>query len=415
MNTPVLLSQLRRWYPLGLVFLTTGFSLSMAYPFLTLFLTTAVRADPVHVSVFLVAGPVTGMVVAQWIGRLSDRSARRRLLLFVAAVAGVAAMAVYAFVRDYWILLGVAATVTAVAGSLMSQGFGYARAAISSADRPVMTLATLRMLFSLAWVGGPPLAALLLSVGGFSALYLTAAGMYAIAAIVTLAMLPEPAEVAAQQSAVVAEPAQNAPSRTIAGTIVAFAVLQGAGSAGVQMMPLFLAADLHAGVREAGLILGLCAGLEIPLMLAFGVLSTRWPLRRLIVAGPVFGAAYLALAATATHSWILFAGQLFSATSIAAIQGLGVSYVQDLMPSQPGRASALFVNSFAAGTIMTGPLIASGGVFGYRIAYLIAAGVSLVGCGLIAISRPPRVVRVPGTETAADPAGTEVIGAVASR
>jgi SET family sugar efflux transporter-like MFS transporter len=165
------------------------------------------------------------------------------------------------------------------------------------------------------------------------------------------------------------------------------------------MLPLYLAADLHSGVRQAGLILGLCAGLEIPLMLAFGALSTRWSLRGLIVAGPVFSVAYLAVAATATHSWVLFAGQVLNATSIAAVQGLGVSYVQDLMPSQPGRASALYSNSFAAGTIMTGPLIATGGVFGYRAAYFIAAGICVLGCGLIALSRPPRAVRAPSDDT----------------
>lgn len=105
-----------------------------------------------------------------------------------------------------------------------------------------------------------------------------------------------------------------------------------------------------------------------------------------------FSVAYLLLASTATHSWVLFVGQLFNATSIAAIQGLGVSYVQDLMPRQPGKASALYGNSFAAGTIMAGPLIASAERFGYRTAYTIAAGICLAGFALIAVSRPPRPV-----------------------
>lgn len=406
MTSSVLLGQVRRWYPLGLVFLTTGLALSMAYPFLALFLTSAVRADPAHVTLYLIAGPVAGMAVAQWIGRLSDRRPLRRPLLIGAAAAGVVGMAVNAYVRDYWVLLGVAATLSAMAGSMLSQGFAYARAAIGADDRPAMTTASLRMLFSLAWVGGPPVAALILSTGGFSALYATAAGLYAAAALVTLAMLPEPPSAAPSGDAVnTGGPVRNAPVWTIAGTIAGFVLLQGAGSAGVQMLPLYLTADLHSGVRQAGLILGLCAGLEIPLMLAFGALSARWSLRAVIVAGPLFSVAYLALAASATHSWVLFAGQLLNATSIAAIQGLGVSYVQDLMPSQPGRASALYSNSFVAGTIMTGPLIAVGGALGYRTAYLIAAGVCAVGCALIAVSRPPRAVRPSTRDSAAEPVG----------
>ncbi|WP_051367696.1 sugar efflux transporter [Hamadaea tsunoensis] len=395
----MLRSQLRQWYPLGLVFLATGLSVSLAYPFVTLFLNDAVHADPVHVTLYLVTGPLAGVVFAQLIGRLSDRRPVRRALLLTAAGAGTIAMLVNAFVRDYWILLGVVATLSAISFSLMSQGFAYARAILAGSDKAAMTASALRMLFSLAWVGGPPIAAWIQSTGGFSALYATAAGMYAVAAIVTFAMLPEPAPLE-KRAAAEDTPSylgQDAPWRTVAGTLVAFTLLQGAGSVGVQMLALFLATDLHSGVREAGLILGLCAGLEIPLMLAFGALSTRFPVRRLILVGPSFSVAYLVLASVATHSWMLFAGQLLNATSIAAIQGLGVTYVQDMMPRQPGKASALYGNSFAAGTILTGPLIAIAPSLGFRNAYLVAAGLCLLGFGLIAVCRPPqRAAAVPG-------------------
>lgn len=426
MISSALRSQLRRWYPLAVVFLATGLSASMAYPFLTLFLTTAVHADPLHVTIYLVTGPVAGVVFAQLIGRLSDRRPVRRRLLIGAAIAGVAAMSLNSVVRDYWLLLGVVATLTAIAGTMMSQGFAYARTVLTGSDRAAMTTSTLRMLFSLGWVGGPPLAALIQGMGGFSALYATAAGMYAVALIVTFALLPEPmaasdvlhdpaAESIAVENAGGPVPLNDtdlaaakrsrdtggsdrpevhlvgpdAPVRTIACTIAAFVLLQGAGSVGVQMLALFLKADLHSGVQQAGFILGLCAGLEIPLMLTFGALSTRIPLHRLIMTGPLFSVAYLLLASTATHVWVLFVGQFLNAMSISAIQGLGVSYVQDLMPGHPGKASALYANSFAAGTIMAGPLIAGAQTFGYRTAYVIAAGICLAGFMLIAISRPP--------------------------
>jgi len=177
---------------MALVFLAMGLSIAMAYPFLALFLTTAIHADPVHVTIFLVTGPVAGMAVVQLIGRLSDRRPIRRPLLLGAAAAGIAAMGLYAFVRDYWVLLAVAITLTAFAGSMMSQGFAYARAVLAESARAAMSLSTLRMLFSLAWVGGPPLAALIQSTGGFTALYATSAAMYAVALLVAFTTLPEP-------------------------------------------------------------------------------------------------------------------------------------------------------------------------------------------------------------------------------
>ena len=423
MTATTLRDQLRRWFPLALVFLAIGLSASMAYPFLSLFLTTSVHASPWRVSVYLIAGPVAGIVVTQYLGRLSDRRPIRRMLLIVAACAGIVAMLANAFVRDYWVLLGVTATLAAIGGSMMSQGFAYARSILAGSERAAMTTSGLRMLFSLAWVGGPPLAALIQSTGGFSALYATAAGMYAAALIVTLALLPEPhpspllfddpadTVVAAEAAAGVppvdesrpATPAlgPDAPARTLAGTIAAFALLQGATAVAVQMLSLYLQADLHAGVGQAGLILGLCAGLEIPLMLMFGMLSTRFSLRRLVLIGPLFSVAYLVLASTVTHTWVLFVGQLLNAMSIAAIQGLGVSYVQDLLPRDPGKASALYGNSFAAGSILSGPMIAAAETIGYRSAYLLAAGICLLGFALIAISRPPRPAFTPAEQPVA--------------
>ena len=398
MTPAALRDQLRSWYPLALVFLAVGLSVSMSYPFLTLFLTDAVHADPVHVTIYLVAGPVAGVVLTQLIGQRTDRRPVRRRFLIGAAIAGVAAMSVNAFVRDYWLLLGVVVTLTAVAGSMLSQGFAYARTVLAGSDRAAMTTSTLRMLFSLAWVGGPPIAALIQSTAGFSALYATAAGMYAVALIVTFALLPEPTadpakSVAAGHSGPPGTPGarpagSGPPVRVIACTIMAFALLQGASRAGTQMLPLFLKADLHSGARQAGLILGLCAGLEIPLMLAFGAASTRLTSRRLIMIGPLLSGVYLLLASTATHTWALFASQLLNAASIAATQGLGISYVQDLMPRHPGRASALFTNSIPAGTVLSAPVILGAQAFGYRTGYLIAAGLCVAGFMLFVIGRP---------------------------
>ncbi len=78
----------RQWYPLALVYLSVGVSSAMAAPFLTLFLTTAVRADPVHVTIYLVVAPLSAVVVSTLLGRLSDRRAIRRRLLIGAALAG---------------------------------------------------------------------------------------------------------------------------------------------------------------------------------------------------------------------------------------------------------------------------------------------------------------------------------------
>jgi SET family sugar efflux transporter-like MFS transporter len=391
-------TRIRQWLPLALVFLTVGLATAMSFPFLALFLTTGVHASPVQVTIYLVASPLASVVLSTLLGRLADRHSARRRVLLGTALAGCAGLAVTSVVRDYWLLLLVAVTLTASAFAMMPQAFAYARAVLGGA---AMTMSALRTLFSLAWVAGPPLAALLLTAGGFRGVYGFGAAMYALAAVVIVVGMPEPAPAAATPSGPADRPRATTP-RAMWWTVGAFVALQCATGIGVQALSLFIRDDLGGGVRDAGLLLGLCAGLEIPLMLGLGALAARWPLRRLILAGPLFAVGYFVLAASATHIWQLGAGQLLNAASIAAVQGLGITYVQDLMPDQPGRASALYSNAFPAGAIIAGPVLGVAGHLGYRFAYIAAAGLAVGGFVLL---RAGSMVRRVGPGPSPVPAG----------
>jgi SET family sugar efflux transporter-like MFS transporter len=367
----------RTLVPLGVMFFFVGLSTAVVGPFLSLFLSTEVHAGPARVGAYLVAGPLAGIASSTVIGRLSDRRPIRRRLLFTAAVAGCTGTLVTAFVREYWALFALTVTVTAISGALFPQSFAYAREVLQQrgSTRPAMTISTLRMLFSIAWVAGPPVAALLLQAGGFRVLYLTAAAMYAIAAGIVALRLDE-----VSPPAHVRRPPAGRAGATVLLTVAAFALMQAAGVLGVQAMSLYLGHVLHAAVRAAGLVLGLCAALEIPLMLGFGALSSRYPLARLIILGSALGALYYALMALAAHSWQVAALQLLNASFIAAVQGLGISYVQELLPGEPGRAATLAGNAFPVAAMLAGPLLGLSAHLGYRYAY--AAGAVLCGAGL---------------------------------
>ncbi len=305
-------------------------------------------------------------------------------------------------------------TATATAACLIPQVFAYARTAMRGSDRAPMAISSLRTLFSVAWVGGPPLAAVVLSAGGFTAVYACAAGMYAVAALIALRRLPElePAHVDADPAAPAA--AAETSRRLVALTLAAFVLLQCATSLSVQLVSVYVTHDLGGDVRDSGLILGLCAGLEIPLMLGLGLLSSRVPVRRLILAGPVFAVAYFSLAAVTSHTWQLAVAQILNASSIAAIQGLGIAYFQDLLPGHPGRASTLYSNGFPAGAMLAGPIIGAAGHLGYRFAYASAAVLSAGGLVLLLINRGPttdrpRVEAVAAIDVPRDASATTIL------
>jgi MFS transporter, SET family, sugar efflux transporter len=354
-----------------------------------------VHASPIRVTVYLVVAPLAAVVVSTLLGRLSDRRAIRRRLLIGAALAGCTSSVLFAVVRDYWVLLALVASTTATAGSLVPQVFAYARTALRGSGRGAMTLSSLRTLFSVAWVAGPPAAAVVLGAGGFTAVYAFSAVMYAIAAVIAYLGLVEQEPVRLPAEGMPGDPAPvaslDAAPRVIRFTQAAFMLLQCASNLGVQLMSLFVLHDLHGTIRQSGLILGLCAGLEVPLMLGLGLLASRVPLRRLILIGPLFSVAYFSIAAISTHTWQLAAAQILNAGAIAAIQGLGVTYFQDLIPRHPGRASTLYSNGFPAGAMLAGPILGVATHIGYRYGYAAAVVLGVAGFVLLRMSQPPPI------------------------
>ncbi|WP_127505323.1 sugar efflux transporter [Actinoplanes solisilvae] len=381
----------RRLIPLALIFIAVGIGTSFVGPFLALFLSDGIHAGPVKTTVFLVVTPLAGVFASWLVGRISDRRPIRRKLLLIAALAGLAGAALTAVVRDYWVLFGLTITLTALAGTLFPQAFAYARQVLRQGDpkHAAMGMSSLRMLFSVAWVAGPPLAAFLLADGGFAYTYGLVAVMYGIAALIVLRWLPEAGGPAGH-----AEPVElrtpEAPRSTIFLLVVGFTVVQTSMALGVQAMPLFISTELGGTIGQAGLVLGLCAALEIPLLLGFGALGARVPLRTLILIGVGFGIAYQAVAVSAGSVGVLAGAQVLNAIFIAAVGGLNITYMQDLMPGHPGRATTLITNTFPIGQILAAPAFGLAQHFDFRLAYAVNLGLCVLGLLLMVVARRAR-------------------------
>jgi SET family sugar efflux transporter-like MFS transporter len=368
----------------------------MVVPFLSLFLNTAVHASPIQITVFLVVAPLSSVVVSTVVGRLSDRRNNRRALLIAASIAGLISTGLTTFVRDYGTLLALTVTGTALATAAFPQAFAYARQAMAheESSRAALGISGLRTVWSLAWVAGPAVAAFLLNAGGFTYVYGVAAVSYGVAAVMGIFGLDtfdpptEPAASSDDAPVAAAPEAQDASRWTLLLTAAAFTMLQCPLTLAVQALPLYITTDLGGNVADAGLILGLCAALEIPLMLGLGALTTRIPVRALVLAGAGCGVAYYALAAAASRVWLLAAAQIVDAAFIAAVSGLAISYVQDMLPRHPGRATTLFTNAFPIGAMMAGPLFGLAQHYGFRLAYGISTALCAAGLLVLIVARP---------------------------
>jgi SET family sugar efflux transporter-like MFS transporter len=365
-----------------------GVSAALTMPFTALFLTEELHATPVRLSVFLLVVPIAGLVANTLLGRLSDARPVRRALMVIGGAAGAGGYALFAVVREYWILLLVSATLAAVASSLMSQTFAYARQALDDGGsrRGPMLISVLRTLFSVAWVVGPPLAAVLVARTGYAGLFGVTAGVYALTAVVAVLWLPALRAPRAPATPVAGE--GRSPRREMLLAALAFVLLQGGGSLGVTAIPLFVTSELHGTARDVGFVLGLCAALEIPLMMGFGFLALRFDRRLLVCAGGAVALLYHSVMLLVSATWQVLVAQVLSAVVISAVMGVGISFFQDLAPDRPGYATTLYTNTLTLSGLIAAPLIGLAAHFGYRSAYAIALCLCASGLAVLLLSRP---------------------------
>lgn len=373
--------------PLALVSAAVGLGAALAFPFMSLFLSSEVGASPVALGTFLLVTPLASLVASTLLGRLSDARAVRRTLIIVGAVTGTLGYGLFAVLRNYWVLLLVSTTLGAIASSLLPQMFAYARQVLErgGSTKAPLIVTGLRTLISLAWVGGPPLAALLLAQTGFTGLFTATALVFGVVALLTL-RLPEVA--AAPPVAEDADPVVPGPAPRLALSVLAFVLLQGAISLGVVTLPLFVTEQLGGTTTDVGLVMGLCAALEIPLMIGFGVLATRVDQRGLVLCGAVVALGYFAAMLLVTTTWQVAVAQVLNATVISAVMGIGISYFQSLSPERPGHATTMFTNSATIATMLAGPLLAVAQVLTYRTAYGMSLVMSVLGLVLLLMARP---------------------------
>lgn len=437
---------IRSLVPLGFVTSLVGLTGAFVVPFLPLFLSQTLHAGPGQISLLLFLSPLSTVIVATVVGRISDRPGVRRRVLVLAAVAGLVGFGAYAVLRHYWVVLAVSVTLVAISGSLMPQIFAYGREMLDRRfpTRAAMGVNSLRMMLSLAWAAGAPLGAVVIGLIDFDGLFLaTAVAHVAILGVIILLKSPSSAPVPATppvpvvpvappvpvvpaapatppvpeaggSGAVAREPglAAGRPSAvTLVGTTIAFVILQCVTSLTVMTMPLFVSVTLRGDVTRAGAVLGLCAALEIPLMLIFGALASRWPLHQLLLLGGGFGMAYCFAVSVSTSVWQVAAAQVLHACFVCAIGGLGISYFQELLPSALGQATTMFTNTGRISGMFSGLVFGLATVHGYRLSYVVSLGLCLVGTATLAVIGRPRPTRVDKLISPTDEAGRELVGA----
>ncbi|MCR3752557.1 MFS transporter, SET family, sugar efflux transporter [Lentzea californiensis] len=369
----------RTFLQLSGISVVSGVSMAFALPFGSLFLTSEIKVTPFQLGFFLIVSPVAQVVASTIMGRLSDGRVQRRYLLAAGGVAGAIGYGLFAVLRDYWFLLGTSVVFIAITGALLPQLFAYGR---QVSQGPSMVVSVLRTLLSVAWVAGPPVAALLVAKTGWIGLFASTAVLQLGVAVLALTLPVPPARAEEEK----AEEAAGSAGGTMVVVSAAFLFLQGAVGLAVSGLPLFITTELHGTAGDAGIAMGLCAALEIPMMLWFGSLANRMSQHRLVLIGATIALGYHGLMVFTDSIWQVMAAQLLHATVISLIMGVGITYFQSLDPGRPGHATTMFSNTQIVGGMVAGALLGVSQQLGFRWVYGFSLAMSVAGLALLLVA-----------------------------
>ncbi|HAL2029811.1 sugar efflux transporter SetB [Escherichia coli] len=331
----------------------TGIAGALQTPTLSIFLTDEVHARPAMVGFFFTGSAVIGILVSQFLAGRSDKRGDRKSLIVFCCLLGVLACTLFAWNRNYFVLLFVGVFLSSFGSTANPQMFALAREHADKTGREaVMFSSFLRAQVSLAWVIGPPLAYALAMGFSFTVMYLSAAVAFIVCGVMVWLFLPS-----MQKELPLATGTVEAPRRNRRDTLLLFVIctlMWGSNSLYIINMPLFIINELHLPEKLAGVMMGTAAGLEIPTMLIAGYFAKRLGKRFLMRVAAVGGVCFYAGMLMAHSPVILLGLQLLNAIFIGILGGIGMLYFQDLMPGQAGSATTLYINTSRVGWIIAG-------------------------------------------------------------
>ncbi|OJI56363.1 sugar efflux transporter [Vibrio vulnificus] len=355
------------------------------YPLTSLFLVEQLNASPMMLSLYMVVAVISSVSVSQVIAGKSDRGWQRKTILLISVSCQLVTVFSFIFIREYWIAIVVVSLLGSISGAAFGQLFALGR---EYGDKYVTDSAsfvsTMRAGIAIAWVFGPPLAFLLKAAYGFEASFTVAATIIAMSILVIFLGIPN-----VERNLRV----EKEPSRANGGwvssvnplvsiycliIVLAFA----ANNLYIVSMPLYLSQELKVDANWLGVLFGVAALCEIPVMLWAGKLARRWSALTIMKVGIASGVLFYSVMLLATNYTHLIVAQILNGIFIGTCATLGMVVMQDMMKDKLGAASTLFSNMLQLSMLVSSLSV---GVVGELFNYYSSFYVSLFGVSLALI------------------------------
>ncbi|NRF23625.1 sugar efflux transporter [Vibrio coralliilyticus] len=360
----------------AILFIITAFISGLCgaffYPLSSLFIVEALGASPMMLSAYMVTAVVSSVIVSQVIARYSDQGWQRKRILIVSLSCYLVTVVSFIFIREFWLAIVVVTLFGSVSGASFGQLFALGREyGDSRFEDSTSFLSIMRAGIAIAWVFGPPVAFILKAQFGFNASFAASAFIVCTAIVVIACYLPD----SVVKPDIEEKDKVTAPSSinfliVLYAFVVVFAFA--ANNLYIVSMPLYLSQELKVEANWLGVLFGVAALCEIPVMFCAGKLAARFGTVRVMSVGLVSGCLFFVTMLIATDKAMLIAAQIFNGIFIGSCATLGMVALQDMMRDRLGTASTLFSNllnvSMLAASLAVGIV---GELFSYYSAFYV--------------------------------------------
>ncbi|MBS4197028.1 sugar efflux transporter [Lederbergia citri] len=358
-----------------------GIGISITSPYIPLFLTEDFGMSAGAFGIFMAISSLSGVVVNSLIAKHSDSGIDRKWIIIFAALSATLGYASYLIFNNFFILLIVVTLFNGLAAPVMPQIYAYAHesANTSKSDDKTFAMSTLRSLISLGFLIGPLCGTLMLGLAGYKGIFLGTSILYLTVASLVFLFLNKRKAAKSNAKKKISSGISWVKNREIRLPLIAFLFLFAINTIHLIITPLFIVNELHGTYRDVGLIVSICAGLEIPIMLGLGALGKKISNHTLMIYGCVILVIYYTILSVATQPWQLIPAQLLQATFVAIVMGNGLSYFTERLPNSPGLATTIYSNGSTIGRLvgsLGGGFIAQ--IVGFRQVYWVCLGLAIL-------------------------------------
>ncbi len=341
---------------IALLLFVCQISAGLISPFISVFLSQKIHANTSQIGLFVTLSSLSAMIISFILAQLSDKFGRRRFFIGIALISAVLGYFLFAITNRYLLILIVSISFIGISTTLTAQTFAYAKVLFHEDNNiDESSIALLRMVVSIAWVGSPVLGAYLEEYYGYSGLFIGCSFGYLIAFFILIILFRR-----GRKTILTDNYSNNETNVRIYNNFVifmyfiVFTMLQSINTVLNTNIPLYITETLHYSNTYIGYISSFSAITEIPITIILVSLSRRIDIKKLINIGMIACLCFLGLLLLFKNIYLIIIIHIIKSVFVSAFMALGITFFQGMIPKRYGLSTVLYTNTTRTGNICAG-------------------------------------------------------------